>query len=679
MANIIIKTHQRGQSETILRLTTEQQQIPVIKARSNTQYELINEATGMAPPKAVFRRVGNDMEISFDEINQDTDLVIQDYYSHMNQSVVGQAANNEFLNYLPVNGETNAYTNQILKPDSYNPLVITEPSSTPFWTTLGLENPWWIAAGLAPIALIASRSSKDDDTDSSNQPPVLNVIQVNGFSEKDANAKAGAVVAKYGTADADKDKVTVTLSDEIHYALDAKGNVTLTQKGADLIASGQSLPVFTLTPNDGKDSGNKATINPMANPKLTVTVSDIKDFIEDDAATVKGAIVAKYKLEGDTEGKATVALSDNVNYALDDKGNVVLTEKGAALINSGKPLPAFNLIPQLGLQAGQSTSVEAKVTLVNDAPILKVTETTVFVQTDKNIKEGNIVAKYTVTDEEGDTTTVSISDTEHYKLDGKGNVLLTQKGVDLISSGAELPPFKLTPNDSIINGKPVVVGPEINSAPVLTITKSHDFTNSDAEVKVGAIVVSFETKDVDSTEITVKLSDETHYALDGKGNVVLTEKGAALVNNKEPLPEFKLTPNDEAQDGADVTVNPNDTADSAIVETNATESAGPSMLAVNELIAELNSDANTVEMLELNGVSNHTLADIGMEDLFADSSNNLYTSHTLEANMAVDSAKQALTVTSANEASQPDNVVNLLYGISPIENTVEIEPLQAII
>ncbi|MDO5769354.1 MAG: hypothetical protein Q4P13_07600, partial [Psychrobacter sp.] len=562
MATIIVKTHHQNQSETVVKLMTEQPQVPVIKANSYTQYELINEATGLAPAKAVIRRVGNDMEISFDEFSRDTDLIIEDYYSHTNQAIIGQIDEGKYLNYLPVTGETNAYTTQILNPDAYNPLLVTESDHSPFWATLGLENPWWLAAGIVPIVILASRGSDDDDKDnkdkdSGNKVPVLTVTQITGFTEKDADAKAGALVAKYTTSDADKDKVSVTLSDKTNYALDDKGNVTLTQKGAELVASGQPLPAFTLTPNDGKSDGAKASINPMVNSKLTVSVSDVKDFIEDGAATVKGAIVAKYKVEGDDSAKATVILSDTINYGFDDKGNIVLTEKGAALANSGKELPAFTLTPQTGMQAGQPTSVDPKVTMVNDAPVLTVSETTVFVQTDKNIKAGNIVAKYTVADEDGDTTSVILSDTEHYKLDNKGNVLLTQKGVDLISSGAELPPFKLTPNDSIVNGSPVLVGPEINSAPLLTITKTNDLTNTDAEVKAGAIVASFKTTDVDSLSVTVKLSDETNYALDGKGNVILTEKGAALVNGDKPLPEFTLTPNDAAQDGTDVTVNPN--------------------------------------------------------------------------------------------------------------------------
>ena len=276
-------------------------------------------------------------------------------------------------------------------------------------------------------------------------------------------------------------------------------------------------------------------------------------------------------------------------------------------------------------------TVEPKVTFVNDAPELTVTETTVFVQTDKNIKAGNIVAKYTTFDEEdGTAAKVILSDTEHYKLDDKGNVLLTQKGVDLITSGEELPAFKLTPNDNIINGSAVLVGPEINSAPVLTITKTNDLAATEGEVKAGDIVVSFKTVDVDSVMVTVKLSDEIHYALDGKGNVTLTDKGAALVNDDKPLPEFTLTPNDAAQDGADVTVTPNTFGDKA-------SDASNFALALSDLTSDFDVSEFGLSELETSepviiAVSNFSEAislDMGVTklsvaDLFGESSTDLF-------------------------------------------------------
>ncbi|WP_131825276.1 Ig-like domain-containing protein [Salinivibrio sp. IB872] len=52
------------------------------------------------------------------------------------------------------------------------------------------------------------------------------------------------------------------------------------------------------------------------------------------------------------------------------------------------------------------------------------------------------------------------------------------------------------------------------------------------------------------------LSDTTNYALDGNGNVVLTEAGAALVNGGQELPAFTLTPNDGTVDGEAASYDP---------------------------------------------------------------------------------------------------------------------------
>lgn len=672
MANIIVKTHHRNQSETVLRLATEQAQVPVIQAGSHARYELINEATGLAPTKAVIRRVGKDLELSFDELNRDTDLIIQDYYSYTDQAIVGHTSEGVLLNYLPVTGETNAYTNQIINPEAYNAAAVNDANHLPFWATLGLENAWGLMLAVAPIALYVSLGSdkdddgnKNNDKDSSNTAPVLTVTQITGFGEKDADAKAGAIIANYMTTDKDKDKVTVKLSDETYYALDAKGNITLTEKGAELIASGAQLPTFSLVPNDGKVDGNKVSINPMVNAALTVTISTKNDFIEDAVATKKGAIVATYKVAGDDSGKGSVYLSDTVNYGFDDKGNIVLTDKGAELANSGKPLPKFTLTPQVDMQAGKSATVEPKVTFVNDAPELTVTETTVFVQTDKNIKAGNIVAKYTTFDEEdGTAAKVILSDTEHYKLDDKGNVLLTQKGVDLITSGEELPAFKLTPNDNIINGSAVLVGPEINSAPVLTITKTNDLMATEGEVKAGDIVVSFKTVDVDSVVVTVKLSDEIHYALDGKGNVTLTDKGAALVNGDKPLPEFTLTPNDAAQDGADVTVTPSTFGDKATEASNF--ALVSSDLAAEFAVSEL--EASEPVIIAMSNFSEAIPLDMGatklsVADLFSESSTDLF----------VGGEEKAMVKPTSTHSE------GYLYSHSDTADLTEVEEVQPII
>ncbi|MGZ7312305.1 hypothetical protein ACXWQU_09300, partial [Streptococcus pyogenes] len=117
----------------------------------------------------------------------------------------------------------------------------------------------------------------------------------------------------------------------------------------------------------------------------------------------------------------TVVRVDTTNYALDGNGNVVLTEAGAALVNGGQELPAFTLTPNDGTVDGEAASYDPSVTLVNDAPEITITATNNF--TEEQASADDVVASYTTSDEEGDTVSVTLSDTTNYALDGNGNVV----------------------------------------------------------------------------------------------------------------------------------------------------------------------------------------------------------------------------------------------------------------
>ncbi|NYB16578.1 MAG: hypothetical protein HYH09_01895, partial [Acinetobacter baumannii] len=94
---------------------------------------------------------------------------------------------------------------------------------------------------------------------------------------------------------------------------------------------------------------------------------------------------------------------------------------------------------------------------------------------------------------------MTLSDTVNYALDGAGNVVLTQAGLDLVNSGADLPAFTLTPNDGIVDGTAATVDPAVtpvNDAPTITVTATNDFTE-DSGAAVGDIVASYTTFDED--------------------------------------------------------------------------------------------------------------------------------------------------------------------------------------
>ncbi len=324
---------------------------------------------------------------------------------------------------------------------------------------------------------------------SANNAPVLTITQVNDFTE-DSGSSVGDVVATYTTSDPDGDSVSVTLSDTTNYALDGSGNVILTQAGVDLVNAGTDLPAFTLTPNDGSVNGPAQTADPSVTPvndAPELTITQVNDFIEDSGNSA-GDVVATYTTSDPDGDTVSVTLSDTTNYALDGSGNVVLTNAGVALINAGTDLPAFTLTPNDGSVNGIAQTADPAVTPVNDAPELTITQVNDFIE-DSGNSAGDIVATYTTSDEDGDTVSVTLSDTVNYALDGSGNVVLTNAGVALINAGTDLPAFTLTPNDGTVNGIAQTADPSVtpvNDAPVAVdslITSNEDtsyiFNSSD--------------------------------------------------------------------------------------------------------------------------------------------------------------------------------------------------------
>ena len=107
-------------------------------------------------------------------------------------------------------------------------------------------------------------------------------------------------------------------------------------------------------------------------------------------------------------------------------------------------------------------------TAVNDAPEITITAQNNFTE-DSGAAVGDVVATYTTSDEDGDTVSVTLSDTTNYALDGEGNVTLTQSGLDRVNAGTDLPAFTLTPNDGTVDGTAATVDPSVtavNDAPI---------------------------------------------------------------------------------------------------------------------------------------------------------------------------------------------------------------------
>ncbi|PKG85585.1 hypothetical protein CXF85_01975, partial [Colwellia sp. 75C3] len=374
-------------------------------------------------------------------------------------------------------------------------------------------------------------------------------------------------VVSFSTNDEDGNAVTVTLSDTVNYAL-VGNTVVLTQAGADLVNSGADLPEFTLSATDGvQTTPTTVDVNPGntvdVNDAATITLeSTTPNFTEENAVATD--VVASFSTNDEDGDTVTVTLSDTVNYAL--VGNtVVLTQAGADLVNSGADLPDFTLSATDGVQTTPTTvDVNPGNTVdVNDAATITV-ETTTVSFTEEDAVATDVVASFSTNDEDGDTVTVTLSDTVNYALVGN-TVVLTQAGADLVNSGADLPDFILSATDGKQTSPATVdVNPgntiDVNDAATITLeSTTPNFTEENAVAT--DVVASFSTNDEDGDTVTVTLSDTVNYALVGN-TVVLTQAGADLVNSGADLPDFTLSATDGVQTTpTTVDVNPGNTVD----------------------------------------------------------------------------------------------------------------------
>ncbi|WP_205597752.1 Ig-like domain-containing protein [Paraferrimonas sp. SM1919] len=419
------------------------------------------------------------------------------------------------------------------------------------------------ADGGAAISVQASFTDNDGFNESPtsaainpvNSAPTIVIDSVSSFTE-DSGHNVGDTVATFTTSDADGDAVTVTLSDTTHYALDAaNGKVTLTQAGLDKVNAGEELPAFTLTPSDATESGEAKSADPSVaavNDKPELTIDTVNSFTEDSGHAV-GDTVATFSTSDADGNEVSVALSDTTHYALDAvSGKVTLTQAGLDKVNAGEELPAFSLTPSDATESGEAKSADPSVAQVNDKPELTIDSVSSFTE-DSGHNVGDTVATFSTSDADGDEVSVTLSDTTHYALDVvNGKVTLTQAGLDKVNAGEELPAFSLTPSDASESGDAKSADPsvaQVNDKPELTIDTVNSFTE-DSGHNVGDTVATFSTSDADGDQVTVTLSDTTHYALDvANGKVTLTQAGLDKVNAGEELPAFSLTPSDASESG----------------------------------------------------------------------------------------------------------------------------------
>ncbi|KAF6694681.1 type I secretion C-terminal target domain-containing protein, partial [Pseudomonas sp. EKM23D] len=396
------------------------------------------------------------------------------------------------------------------------------------------------------------------------------VITVTGTTIVENTAKVGTVAGTFTASDEEtpvanlKVAFTAGTNNDGYYTLSGT-DVVLTQKGADWVNSGHQLPKIDLTVTDADNASSTANAQPSVTlvndaPVITVTGTTI---VENTAkvGTVAGTFTASDEETPVANLKvAFTAGTNNDGYYTLSGTDVVLTQKGADWVNSGHQLPKIDLTVTDADNASSTANAQPSVTLVNDAPVITVTGTTIVENT---AKVGTVAGTFTASDEETPVANLKVAFTAgtnndgYYTLSGT-DVVLTQKGADWVNSGHQLPKIDLTVTDadnasSTANGQPSVT--LVNDAPVITVTGTTIVENT---AKVGTVAGTFTASDEETPVANLKVAftagtnNDGYYTLSGT-NVVLTQKGADWVNSGHQLPKIDLTVTDA--DNASSTAN----------------------------------------------------------------------------------------------------------------------------
>jgi hypothetical protein len=125
-----------------------------------------------------------------------------------------------------------------------------------------------------------------------------------------------------------------------------------------------------------------------------------------------------------------------------------------------------------------------------------------------------LITTASATDEDGDTLTFSLNNTDgYYQINPTtGVVTLTQAGADVVNAGGDLPAVSVTVSDGSLSDTESVTVPstsDVNDAPVLSLTTPSALT--EGEAVAGQTITTASATDEDGDTLTFRL--EQHRRL----------------------------------------------------------------------------------------------------------------------------------------------------------------------
>ncbi|WP_077464556.1 hypothetical protein, partial [Rodentibacter caecimuris] len=300
--------------------------ILVIEATDKSNYQLIDDQTGVAPQNIIAKREGKDLKLFLEDGDMNADVVIKGYYGNENSEevsnlIVGQYENGGIYAYVPESGLKSDAVSMLAEEVAAPQALGGENLASAFWTF----NPWWLLALVplaAGIAIAASSggsnsSANNGDTDTSADKPMLSAenngsVKVNPGADNtkvdvtytDENGVTRTITAEKGS----NGKWTVSADSDVSINSDT-GEITIpanrVKDGSEVIAKGTDEKG-----NSAEGKGNAG--NPNTTSRLPGDVDGDGDADDDDndATTEKGG--PKVEIPEATDGVNAEEAKDGV-------------------------------------------------------------------------------------------------------------------------------------------------------------------------------------------------------------------------------------------------------------------------------------------------------------------------------------------------------------------------------
>ncbi|MDB2562567.1 cadherin-like domain-containing protein, partial [Sulfurimonas sp.] len=506
------------------------------------------------------------------------------------------------------------------------------------------------AVAEAEDALASAQHANEDTTDEAAALSAAQTAQATAATSV-SDAATAKIAADAELVDANALKTEVTqIADALDDTLSTNEDTTLEITASDLLANDTGSATITSV-NSSSDTHGSVTLNndgtitytPDANyegsASFTYTTTDANGDTDTATATVNvNSVNDAVSLVSDTDtdantiaedvangtevgitAKATDIDGETVTYSIVDSNGDAVTN-GAFEVNASTGVVTVRDNTQIDYESSSSHDVIIKATSVDGTSSTEtfsvgvsdvsenvaatITVSPVDTLTEGSASVGTKVADVTTNDADGDTLTLTVSDTTNYAINSDGDVVLTAAGVAIVDAGNDLPSFTVTVNDGTVDTVSGTVTPatttDINDPLSLTVTAVTTLTEDD--VSSGTTVATSTASDEDGSAITFTIDDTSNYSINSTtGEVTLTATGAAVVNSGADLPNFNVTAASTTglTSSDTVSVNPANTTDvndesvvSGAVDLGATNEDTSVIINESDLLANVTDEDN---------------------------------------------------------------------------------------